>query len=115
MKNVRKKGWDKNALRADMVGISLLEKGFFWGKEGFLGTQGILKALEQRVVKNNNPTFFSILQLSVNYGIPPTRPTRPTRPTQLDIFSTSAFLEVAATCPIFLALSAVIKTQVPVM
>ena len=38
LKNVRKKGWDKNALRADMVGISLLEKGFFWGKEGFLGT-----------------------------------------------------------------------------
>ena len=86
LKNVRKKGWDKNALRADMVGISLLEKGFFWGKEGFLGTQGILKALEQRVVNNNNPTFFSILQLSVNYGL---LPTRPTRPTQLDIFSTS--------------------------
>jgi len=53
-----------------------------------LGTKGILKALEQRVVNNNNPTFFSILQLSVNYGLPPTRPTRPT---QLDIFSTSGF------------------------
>jgi|SaaInlStandDraft_1057018.scaffolds.fasta_scaffold110042_1 hypothetical protein len=40
LKSVRKKGWDKNALRADMEGISLLEKGFCLGKRGIFGDIG---------------------------------------------------------------------------